>query len=298
MASSVDNFFDRSVAKVKNVVSETSIEQRSFVKAFVLHCGDASALGWHEANGGNLSYRLTREEVNATRGYFNEIVGEWVPLGVQADSLRDEVFLVTGAGSQFRMIPRDPAGLIGIVEINNAGDSYRVVWGFRKTGGPTSEFVSHYVNHAIRKVKTGGSDRILYHAHPPYITALTSSQTFDDRVLSRLIWKCLPESVMFFPEGVGLVGWQIPGSKELAVESSKKAENFKMLVWNHHGAFGSSATFEQALGNMQVLEKAAQVCCLVRSCGQDSSFEGTLIDAEIKAMAHNLGIELNESFID
>lgn len=298
MSSSVDNFFDRGVAKVKNVVSETSIEQRSFVKAFVQMCGDAAALGWHEANSGNLSYRMKPDEVSATRGYFNEVVGPWVALGVQADSLRDEVFLVTGAGCQFRMIPRDPSGQVGIIEINSAGDSYRVVWGLKQTGLVTSEFASHFIGHAVRKVVTAGADRVLYHAHPTYVAALTLAQQFDDHAFTRLLWKSLPESILSFPEGIGVVGWHVPSTKELAVATGEKAESFKAIVWQQHGVLCTGSDFAVALGYMQAIEKSAQVCCLARAIKGDQNFNGTLTDAQIQEMATKLNLPLNTAFLD
>lgn len=292
MSSSVENFFDRSVAKVKDVVSETSIEQRSFVKAFVQMCGDAAALGWHEANSGNLSYRMKPDEVSATRGYFNEAPGAWVALGVQADSLRDEVFLVTGAGCQFRTIPRDPSGQIGIIEINSAGDAYRVVWGLKQSGIVTSEFASHFIGHAVRKVVTAGAERVLYHAHPTYVAALTLTQKLDDREYTRLMWKSLPESILLFPEGIGVVDWHIPSTKELAVATGEKAESHKAIIWQLHGVLCSAPDFSAALGNMQSIEKAAQVCTLAKTT------QNALTDTQVQEMAKTLNLPLNTTFLD
>lgn len=84
------NIFNRGVAKVKSVVSEVSIEQRDFMKSFVRTCQDAWTLGWHEANGGNLSYRLQLEEVEACRTFFSEVPGDWTPFGLRAQGLQSE----------------------------------------------------------------------------------------------------------------------------------------------------------------------------------------------------------------
>lgn len=48
-------------------------------------------------------------------------------MGVQADNLAGEYFLTTGSGKFFRNVEPDPVHSIGIVEINAAGDSWRIV---------------------------------------------------------------------------------------------------------------------------------------------------------------------------
>ena len=123
---------------------------------YIRMCGDGWDQGWHERNGGNLTYRMRPEEVDQCRPYFKETPGEWVSMGVQADNLKGEYFISTGSGKYFRNVPLAPQDNICIVEINAAGDSWRIVWGLEKGGRPTSEFPSHFLNHSVRKEATGG----------------------------------------------------------------------------------------------------------------------------------------------
>ena len=67
------------------------------VKGFVRVCDDGYSEGWHERNGGNLSYRMTKEEVEACKEYFT-YERPWVNMGVQAANLKNEYFMVTGTG--------------------------------------------------------------------------------------------------------------------------------------------------------------------------------------------------------
>ena len=55
---------------------------------YIRMCGDGWDQGWHERNGGNLTYRMRPEEVEQCRPYFKAIPGQWVNMGVQADNLR------------------------------------------------------------------------------------------------------------------------------------------------------------------------------------------------------------------
>jgi len=48
-----------------------------FVQGFIRMANDGWELGWHERNGGNLSYRLKPEEVELVKENFD--IKEWQP---------------------------------------------------------------------------------------------------------------------------------------------------------------------------------------------------------------------------
>ena len=116
------------------------------VKRYIRMAVDGWQQGWHERNGGNLTYRLTPEEVAQMRPYFDDEPREWVHMGVKGENLAGEYFLSTGSGKYFRNVTLDPADSICVVEINEAGDSYRSVWGLVNGGRPTSELPCHIMN--------------------------------------------------------------------------------------------------------------------------------------------------------
>ena len=73
-----------------------------FVKGFMRMCDDGWLQGWHERNGGNLSYRVKAEEIASVK---EELVpGEWKPIGTTVPKLAGEYFLVTGSGKYFRNV--------------------------------------------------------------------------------------------------------------------------------------------------------------------------------------------------
>ena len=122
------------VSAARGAVSGVAVEQLAFVRGFCRLCDDGWQQGWHERNGGNLTYRMKEEEVEQARPFFDATPGEWVNMGVQADSLRGAFFLTTGSGRYMRNVMNDPSHNIGIVEINDAGDSWRIVWGLTDGG--------------------------------------------------------------------------------------------------------------------------------------------------------------------
>ena len=93
------------------------------VKGFIRMCNDGWLQGWHERNGGNLTYRMTAEDVAACRPFFDAVPRERVKMGVQADNLAGEYFITTGSGKFFRNVEPDPIHSVGIVEINADGDN-------------------------------------------------------------------------------------------------------------------------------------------------------------------------------
>ena len=67
-----------------------------FVKGFIRMANDGWEQGWHERNGGNLSYRVKAEEVESVKENFE--TKEWQPIGTTVPNLAGEYFLVTGSG--------------------------------------------------------------------------------------------------------------------------------------------------------------------------------------------------------
>ena len=73
-----------------------------FVQGFIRMANDGWEQGWHERNGGNLSYRVKPEEADSVRENFNP--GPWQPIGTSVTGLAGEYFLVTGSGKYFRNV--------------------------------------------------------------------------------------------------------------------------------------------------------------------------------------------------
>ena len=121
-----------------------------FMKGFIKMADDGFQQGWHERNGGNLSYRLKAEEVEMIRPRLNA-PGEWQPIGTEVPGLAGEFFLVTGSGKYFRNIAVDPEACLAIIELDDKGVNYRIRWGLVEGGRPTSELPTHLMNHEVKK---------------------------------------------------------------------------------------------------------------------------------------------------
>lgn len=265
------------------------------LKDYIRMCNDGWLQGWHERNGGNLTYRMTDEEVNECRPYFS-FERPWVNMGVQADNLKNEYFLATGSGKFFRNVILEPQDNICIVEINDKGDSYRIVWGLVKGGRPTSEFPSHFMNHSVRKAATNGENRVIYHAHPANVIALTHVLPLTAKAFTRALWQSATECPVVFPNGVGVVEWMVPGGSDIAMATSRLMKKYEAAVWAHHGLFCSGPDFDITFGLMHTIEKAAEIYVKVLSMGKD--IKQTITDDNLRAIAKEFGVTLNEEFLD
>ena len=235
-----------------------------FVKGFIRMANDGWEQGWHERNGGNLSYRIRPEEIRAVEEDLSE-EKPWTPIGTTVPELGGEYFLVTGSGKYFRNVLPNPEDSIAIIELDAAGEQYRIRWGLVSGGRPTSELPSHLMNHEVKKRVSGGRHRVIYHAHPANLIALTFVLPLTDEVFTRELWETATECPVVFPDGVGVVPWMVPGGREIAVETSRLMERYDVAVWAHHGLFCSGEDFDLTFGLMHTVEKAAEILVKVLS---------------------------------
>ncbi len=265
------------------------------VKGFMRMCNDGWLQGWHERNGGNLTYRMTEADIEATKPFFKE-PGEWVNMGVVGENLAGEYFMTTGSGKFFRNVEIDPADSFGIVEINEKGDSWRIVWGLENNSKPTSEFPSHFMNHSVRKAATNGANRVIYHCHATNIIALTYVLPLTDRDFSRALWQSATECPVVFPEGVGVVPWMVPGGADIAMATSEVMKSYQAAIWSQHGLFASGPDFDITFGLAHTIEKSAEIYWKVLSTGRP--IRQTITDDALRAIAKDFGVTLNENFLD
>ena len=95
-----------------------NMTELSIMKRYMRVCEDGWLQGWHERNGGNLTYRLTDDEVTQMRPFFDKTPRPWVNMGVTGKNLAGEYFIATGSGKYFRKVILDPADSCCIIELD------------------------------------------------------------------------------------------------------------------------------------------------------------------------------------
>lgn len=265
---------------------------------YIRMCYNGVKQGWHERNGGNLTYRMRPEEVAECRPYFKDEPGEWVAMGVAAENLKNEYFISTGSGKFLQNVSLEPQNNICIVEINGTGDGYRIVWGLENGGRPTSEFPTHFMNHSVRKRVTDGANRVIYHAHTPYVIALTYVLPLTAEVFTRMLWKSATECCVVFPDGVGVVPWMVPGGAKIAKATCVQMEKYDAAIWAFHGLFVSGPDFDTAFGLMHTIEKAAQIASIALSAAKGNGLRQMITDENLRDIGKAFGVKLNEEILN
>ncbi len=269
------------------------------MKSYARMASDGYAQGWHERNGGNLSYRMTRAEVEELKEDFH-YDGEWKTIGWQKEEesafpgLAGEYFLVSGSGKYFRNIEPDPEANTAIIQLNDAGSRYRIVWGLKDGGRPTSELPTHLGNLEVCKARDENI-RVVYHCHPANIIALTFVLPLDSRVFTREIYEMITECPIVFPEGIGVVPWMVCGGKLISDATKEIMKKQDVAVWAHHGAFCCGYDFDLAFGLMHTVEKAAEV--LVKVMSMSDRKRNTITPAQFRDLNEPFGVKINEAFL-
>lgn len=267
--------------------------EAEYVQGFIRMANDGWDQGWHERNGGNLSYRVKTEEVELVKEDFT--AKEWQPIGATVPDLAGEFFLVTGSGKYFRNVIIKPEDSICMIEVDQTGENYRIVWGLVYGGRPTSELPSHLMNHEVKKKTTDGRYRVIYHAHTTNVIALTFVLPLTDEVFTRELWEMATECPVVFPGGIGMVPWMVPGGHDIAVATSKLMENYDVAIWAHHGMFAAGEDFDLTFGLMHTVEKSAEILVKMRSM-QPTKLQ-TITPDDFRNLARDFNVTLPEKFL-
>lgn len=209
--------------------------------------------------------------------------------------LAKEYFIVTGSGKYFRNVIIKPEDSICIIELDEKGENYRIVWGLVNGGRPTSELPTHLMNHEVKMIATGGKHRVIYHAHPTNIIALTFVLPLEDKVFTRELWEMSTECPVIFPEGVGVVPWMVPGGRDIAVATSELMKKYNLAIWAHHGMFASGEDFDLTFGLMHTAEKSAEI--LVKMLSMQPNKRQTITPDNFRDLAKDFNVTLPEEFL-
>lgn len=248
-------------------------------------------LGWDERNGGNISYLLDENEV-AQYLDLNRVI-RTIPTGFQADELIGRIFIVTGTGKYFKNIEKDPENNLGIIRIADDGATAELLWGYADGGRFTSELPAHLMSH-ISRLSVNPENRIIMHCHPDYTLAMTQVHEMDERALTRTLWKQMTESIVVFPDGLGVLPWMVCGTNEIGEATAEKMKKYRLVVWTLHGIYGAGRDMDETFGLIETVEKAAKQYMLTAHLEKLN----TISDAQLKALAERFEVDYRKDFLD
>ncbi len=212
--------------------------------------------GWDERNGGNLSYLLNREDVK-TVADPDQILGTF-HYSFDFGELKGRYLLITGTGKYFKNCLKDPDHNLAILRVNESGHDLDLVWGFLEGGKPTSEAPTHLKSH-IERLKVDPHHRVVIHCHPTNVIAMTHVHDLNENHWTEDLWKMQTESIVVFPEGIGLLPWMLCGGTDIGCATSEKMKTYRAVVWAQHGIFCTGSNLDETFGLVETIEKAAEI---------------------------------------
>ncbi len=137
--------------------------------------------------------------------------------------------------------------------------------------------------------RRGVEQHSLVHAQPVRLTYLSHLSAYSDTAsLTRRLFRWQPETLAVFPEGIGLLLFQPPGSAEQQAVTVRGMAEYRAIVWQRHGILTrSDVSVEHACDLVEYAETAAHYEVINLALGQPT--EG-LSDADLRLISERLGL--------
>jgi rhamnulose-1-phosphate aldolase len=185
-----------------------------------------------------------------------------LPLNVP--SLGGAYLLISARGARARDIATNPKDGVGLFWILQSGEESTCLWGSNE---PTSELLVHLAVHNSQ-VQSRSNHNAVLHTHPSNLIALTHNTGFENQYdFSDMLLRMQSEARVHLPEGISLLPYHIPGSRELGDASAAALLRSPVLLWKLHGAVSTGKTLSDALDYLEIVEKAAQIYWILISSG-------------------------------
>lgn len=285
-ATAAQGVLDKGVSAAKGAVSGVAVEQQLVMKNLVRLCADGWAAGWHQGFDGAVTARMDDAEVAPCRPFFYDNPSSWVSMGIQDARLAGAFFATTGLRTSMRNVALDPARNIGIIEVNEEGDAWRIVWGLKDGGVPTMAFPQHFAAHA--------DNRVVYSCVPANIAAARLLLPSDDRAVTKVLWGALPQAMAVAPRGVAVLDVPVTAVGDVAAKLAERSA----VVLSDGGVVTAGLTFDDAFAIAQALDKAAGIYLSARAAnGGSGAFASAATADQLRTWAHARNAEIDESLL-
>jgi rhamnulose-1-phosphate aldolase len=244
-------------------------------------------LGALEGTAGNISLFLPHD-ISGLDVWLNEDAPRCdsaVPPGSHA--LPAGTLLITGTGRRLRDVGRAPQTVLCAVDIDDEGSA----WLHRSAShdvAPTSEIDSHLAIHAMH---VGAEPRIhaIIHAQPRHLTWLSHIAEYRDQTrLNRQLLRWQPEMIVTFPEGIGVLAFETPGTIEQGQFTADAMRQHRLVIWAKHGVVARSERGPLAAADLiDYAEAAAAYEALDLAAGRPA--DGLSLD-ELRHVAQRFGV--------
>ena len=122
---------------------------------------------------------------------------------------------------------------------------------------------------------------------------MTFVHELSEKAMTHTLWQMCTESIMIFPDGIGVLPWMVCGTTEIGEATAEKMREFRLVVWAMHGIYGAGRSLDEAFGLIETVEKAAQIFMLTAHLPRVT----TISDEQLAATANHLGLSYRKDFM-
>lgn len=210
-----------------------------------------------EAGAGNISICIGWDVEVRRRFPLHEEIA--LPLAVPG--LVGRTLLVTGSGRRLRQIKADPLACVGALRVHDDGATATLHSSPRRLFEHlTSELNSHLAVHQDQVDRRDVMFQALVHAQPPHLAYLSHLPAYrSDAEMNQKILRWEPETVISIPEGVAVLDFMVPGSRELMAANVVALRDHQVVVWAKHGVMArSDLSATRAVDRIEYAETGAR----------------------------------------
>jgi rhamnulose-1-phosphate aldolase len=224
-------------------------------------------IGATEGAAGNIS--ICVRDTLEVREYFPQM--KEIDLPTPAPDLAGATLIATGSGRRLRDIADAPTANLAAIIVDDGGKTGRM---FTSVDCPfkrvTSEFNSHLAVHHDQMRQRQIKSHAIVHAQPKFLTFLSHLPRYQDqKFLNSHLMRWQPETILNFPEGIGILPFLLPGSVHLMLETMLCLRDHQIVVWAQHGVMArADDSIFHALDLVEYVETAAHYEVLNLSTGE------------------------------
>lgn len=211
-----------------------------------------------------------------------------IDLPVTVPALSDGWLIVSAAGRRLRDIASNPDVTLCLLHIQEGGELADIY--AAADIRPTSEFNTHLAIHNDQVARRSLDQHAIVHAQPLYLTYLSHLDRYSETVaFNRRLLRWQPETILEFPEGIGVLPFLVPGSAELAENTVEPLRSHRAVIWRRHGIVTRSDLSVRKAGDLvEYAETAAHYEYLNLRAGEPAA---GMSDFELHLMCERFGIE-------
>ena len=116
----------------------------------------------------------------------------------------------------------------------------------------------------------------------------------DENSWTKDLWKMQTESIVVFPEGIGVLPWMLCGGIEIGKATADKMKEYRAVVWSQHGLFTTGKNLDEVFGLIETIEKTAEIYMKIF----DKKIYQSISDENLKELAKAFKLTYKKGVID